>query len=160
MRGGSARPSPPQPLKLEQCSGEGAKTGAAAAAAAAGGGGAAGMQDSTLSSPIQVDRLAIFADMVTSPAGLARLASMGGRGALGSGAHQHKRPRLNLDVHGLVSPRCLYEALQIREASSVCTRLEKLELHVSTLHCTPDAGYFSRRYRIIGLEQIFTGSGS
>ena len=79
---------------------DGAAGGGPGAGMAPGGASMASIQGSSLSSPIRVDRLAVLADIVTSPEGLARLA--GGTGAPPYSSPGRKRPRLNLDIAGLV----------------------------------------------------------
>lgn len=57
---------------------------------------------STLSSPLRVDKLAVFHDMVTSPEGLARLAAAASPSPDSGPSTRRKRPRLLLDVPALV----------------------------------------------------------
>ncbi|EIE25548.1 hypothetical protein COCSUDRAFT_61750 [Coccomyxa subellipsoidea C-169] len=64
--------------------------------------GAAGLA-STLSSPLRMDKLAVFHDMVTSPEGVARLAAAASPSPDSGPSTRRKRPRLLLDVPALDS---------------------------------------------------------
>lgn len=56
----------------------------------------------TLSSPLNLDKLTVFHDIVTSPEGLARLAAKASPSPDSGPATHCKRPRLLLDVPSLV----------------------------------------------------------
>ena len=135
----------PQPLEVAGMGGDGGGRAAAASRAGAAGGylalAGASLAGSSLSSPIKLDRLAVLADLVSSPEGLARLAggSLGGGlygGGGNGGSPARKRPRLALDVSGLVRARAdaSHTPWPCQCATSDRARIQPVR------PCTPSAG--------------------